>query len=243
MTRALLKLWDYCAATWIWKEGIFWHHHKQQYHSQLPPFLKKKNQCLNCDPNKMLKMENSRNIQFLSFTTVCHSGLCDPLPVAVSLWISLWPGHPCCIPNLPVTCCLAIVSDVRSLGENLRPCDVSQWGWLGSARIRCVCLCPWAGGTRVTAENGRCSHKQASTPAKSGAESASPLCRERRPPMGSWAPLSPCFPGRKESTCTWNWVWEWLWEPCSSLTDKHWKDARHPPIGEQINQGCGTHRC
>lgn len=35
---------------------------------------------------QMLKMENSRNRYFLSFTIVHHTRLCETLPIAVGLW-------------------------------------------------------------------------------------------------------------------------------------------------------------
>lgn len=63
------------------------------------------------------------------------------------------------------------------------------------------------------------------------------------PYIGSWVPTSRCLPGRNESTCTWNCVWWWLGKLYSSLADKSWKDVKHPPTGEQVNQCCGTHRC
>lgn len=80
-------------------------------------------------------------------------------------------------------------------------------------------------------------------PSKSGAVCQLPHTRKHSPYISSWAPTCSCLPGRKESTCTWNCVWERWCKLYLSPTDNNWKDAKHTPIGEQINQRYGTHQC
>lgn len=152
-------------------EGRFWQHHRQQCQRQLPAlFLLKSVSQLwskqNAKNGKFQKYTVPKFYSCLSFWVLWHlpyvsQSVCE---------IFLWPCGPCCRPNLPVTRCVVTVSDVRSLGENLWPwasthCDMSQGEWLGLARIKCVCLCPWAGRTGFKAENSCCSQKQSPVPA------------------------------------------------------------------------------